>query len=73
MTCTSPAATSKSPTDRVGLQLLRYEIRLTDKEGGFELAHINCEQIESFSERSRTIEQALSSRGKTRGQASTLI
>jgi conjugative relaxase-like TrwC/TraI family protein len=54
------------------LQLLGYEIRLTDKEGGFELAHINREQIESFSGRSRTIEEALSSRGKTRGEASTL-
>ena len=44
------------------LQLLGYEIRLTDKEGGFELAHINRAQIEAFSQRSRMIEDALSNR-----------
>jgi conjugative relaxase-like TrwC/TraI family protein len=54
------------------LQLLGYEIRLTDKEGGFELAHISREQIEAFSQRSRMIEEALEKRGKTRGEASTL-
>lgn len=54
------------------LQLLGYEIRLTDKEGGFELAHINRAQIEVFSQRSRMIEEALDNRGKTRGEASTL-
>ncbi|HXM80405.1 MAG TPA: MobF family relaxase [Burkholderiales bacterium] len=54
------------------LQLLGYEIRLTDKEGGFELAHIDRAQIEVFSQRSRTIEEALDNRGKTRGEASTL-
>src|SRR6267143_1210642 len=54
------------------LQLLGYEIRLTDKEGGFELAHIDRAQIEAFSQRSRMIEEALEKRGKTRGEASTL-
>jgi conjugative relaxase-like TrwC/TraI family protein len=54
------------------LQLLGYEIRLTDKEGGFELAHINRAQIEAFSQRSRMIEDALSNRGKTRAEASTM-
>jgi len=54
------------------LQLLGYEIRLTDKEGGFELAHIDRAQIEAFSQRSRMIEDALSNHGKTRGEASTL-
>ncbi len=54
------------------LQLLGYEIRLTDKEGSFELAHIDRAQIEAFSQRSRMIEDALSNHGKTRGEASTL-
>jgi conjugative relaxase-like TrwC/TraI family protein len=53
------------------LQLLGYEIRLTDKQGGFELAHIDRAQIEAFSQRSRMIEDALSKHGKTRGEAST--
>jgi conjugative relaxase-like TrwC/TraI family protein len=54
------------------LQLLGYQIRLTDREGGFELAHISREQIEAFSQRSRVIEEALEKRGKTRGEASGL-
>lgn len=54
------------------LQALGYEIRLTDKEGAFELAHFSRAQIEAFSQRSRVIEEALESRGKTRAEASTL-
>jgi len=54
------------------LQELGYEIRLTNKEGAFELAHVSRAQIEAFSQRSRTIEEALESRGKTRAEASTL-
>ena len=54
------------------LQELGYEIRLTDKEGGFELAHIGRAQIEAFSQRSRMIEEALENRGKSRADASTL-
>ena len=54
------------------VQRLGYEIRLTDKEGGFELAHIDRHAIEAFSQRSRMIEDALSNHGKTRGEASTL-
>ena len=54
------------------LQALGYDIRLTDKEGGFELAHISRAQIEAFSQRSRVIEEALESRGKSRAEASTL-
>jgi len=54
------------------LQLLGYEIRLTDKEGGFELAHISRLQVEAFSQRSRMIEEALENRGKSREDASTL-
>lgn len=54
------------------LQALGYEIRLTDKEGAFELAHIGRPQIEAFSQRSRMIEEALESRGKSREGASTL-
>ena len=54
------------------LQALGYGIRLTDKEGAFELAHIGRAQIEAFSQRSRMIEEALHDRGKTRAEASTL-
>ncbi len=54
------------------LQRLGYEIRLTDKEGAFELAHFSRAQIEAFSQRSRMIEEALESRGKRRRDASTL-
>lgn len=54
------------------LQKLSYDIRLTDKAGGFELAHISRKQIEAFSQRSKTIEEALTHRGKTRDDASTL-
>lgn len=54
------------------LQGLGYEIRLTDKEGAFELAHVSRAQIEAFSQRSRMIEEALESRGKNRAEASTL-
>lgn len=54
------------------LQHAGYEIRRTDGEGGFELAHISRAQIEAFSERSRAIEETLSKRGKTRAEASTL-
>ena len=54
------------------LQSLGYEIRLTDKEGSFELAHISRAQIEAFSQRSRVIVEALAKRGKTRAEASTL-
>lgn len=54
------------------LQGLGYEIRLTDKEGCFELAHISRLQIEEFSRRSLRIEEVLRERGKTRADASTL-
>lgn len=54
------------------LQRIGYGIRRTDGEGGFELAHIGRAQIEAFSERSRVIEQALTERGKSRAEASTL-
>lgn len=54
------------------LQNLGYDIRLNDKEGSFELAHISRTQIEAFSQRSQTIEAALDVRGKTRQDASTL-
>lgn len=54
------------------LQGLGYGIRLTDREGEFELAHISRLQVEAFSQRSRTIEEALDARGKTRADASTL-
>ena len=54
------------------LQNLGYEIRLNDKEGSFELAHISRTHIETFSQRSQVIEAALESRGKSRQDASTL-
>lgn len=54
------------------LQNLGYEIRLTDKAGSFELAHISRAQIEAFSRRSHVIEEALEARGKSRADASTL-
>ena len=50
---------------------LGYEIRLTDGEGNFELAHISRMQIEAFSARSATIEAVLAKRGKSRATAST--
>lgn len=54
------------------LQRIGYAIRRTDGEGGFELTHIGRAQIEAFSERSRVIERALTERGKSRAEASTL-
>jgi conjugative relaxase-like TrwC/TraI family protein len=54
------------------LQIAGYEIRRTDGEGGFELAHISRTQIEAFSRRGQDIEEALKQRGKSREQASTL-
>ncbi|MGZ5198254.1 MAG: MobF family relaxase [Telluria sp.] len=54
------------------LRGLGYSIRLVDDRGGFELAHIGREQIEAFSARSRIIEEALASEGKTRATATTL-
>jgi conjugative relaxase-like TrwC/TraI family protein len=54
------------------LRGLGYSIRLVDDRGGFELAHISREQIEAFSARSRVIEEALASEGKTRATATTL-
>lgn len=53
------------------LRELGYEIRLTDGEGNFELAHISRTQIEEFSARSATIEAVLADRGKSRATAST--
>lgn len=54
------------------LQRLGYEVRLTDKAGSFELAHITRAQIEAFSQRSKMIEGALENRNKSRQDASTL-
>ncbi len=61
--CRVPGRASRASCSSLG-----YEIRLTDKEGGFELAHINRAQIEAFSQRSRMIEEALDNRGKTRAR-----
>lgn len=55
-----------------GLQALGYALRLLDDKGNFELAHIRRDQIEAFSARSRVIEEALASEGKTRASATTL-
>lgn len=55
-----------------GLQELGYSIRLVDDKGNFELGHISRDQIEAFSARSRVIEEALASEGKTRATATTL-
>ncbi|PNR90615.1 AAA family ATPase [Xanthomonas oryzae pv. oryzae] len=55
-----------------GLQALGYAIRLVDDQGNFELDHINRDQIEAFSARSRIIEEALANEGKTRATATTL-
>jgi conjugative relaxase-like TrwC/TraI family protein len=51
------------------VQKLGYEIRLTDKDGRFDLAHISPQQIDAFSTRSQAIESVLSANGKTRDQA----
>ncbi|MGS0621242.1 MobF family relaxase [Xanthomonas oryzae] len=55
-----------------GLQALGYAIRLVDDQGNFELDHISRDQIEAFSARSRLIEEALATEGKTRATATTL-
>ena len=54
------------------LRSLGYQIRVVDEKGNFELDHISREQILVFSERSRVIEEALASEGKTRATATTL-
>lgn len=55
-----------------GLRELGYEIRVLDKDGNFELAHISRDQIEAFSSRSKVIEEALAKDGKTRSNATAL-
>jgi ATP-dependent exoDNAse (exonuclease V) alpha subunit len=54
------------------VQALGYEIRMSDAKGNFELAHISRDQIEAFSARSATIENALAKQGKTRLTATSL-
>ena len=54
------------------LMSLGYEIRASDAEGGFELAHISRIQIEAFSQRGEMIERVLAEQGKTRETASAL-
>ena len=54
------------------LRELGYEIRVLDKDGNFELAHISRDQIEAFSSRSKVIEEALAKDGKTRSNATAL-
>ena len=49
------------------VRALGYEIRLTGKNQGFELAHINPEQIRAFSKRSMQIEASLTKRGQNVG------
>lgn len=51
------------------VQKLGYEVRITDPNGLFELAHITDKQIEAFSQRSQAIETALKKDGKTRESA----
>lgn len=51
------------------VQKLGYEVRLVDKNGCFDLAHISPKQVEAFSTRSQMIEAALAANGKTRDQA----
>ncbi len=52
------------------LQRLGYDIR-RERDGFFELAHINREQLEKFSQRSAQIEAALAQHGVDRSTAST--
>ncbi|QFG27718.1 conjugative relaxase (plasmid) [Pseudomonas umsongensis] len=54
------------------LRELGYEIRVLDKDGNFELAHISRDQIEAFSSRAKVIEEALAKDGKTRSNATAL-
>ncbi|HEY6644504.1 MobF family relaxase [Povalibacter sp.] len=48
---------------------LGYDIRVTNGDGRWELAHIRDEQIAAFSNRSAAIENALAKLGKTRASA----
>jgi conjugative relaxase-like TrwC/TraI family protein len=53
------------------VRALGYQIRLTGKNGGFELAHITPEQIRAFSKRSAQIEASLEQRGLDREAATS--
>ena len=50
---------------------LGYEIRLTGKNHGFELAHITPDQIRAFSKRAAQIETSLEKRGLNRESATS--
>lgn len=52
------------------VQALGYDVRITHGDGRFELAHLAPSQIETFSNRSRMIEEALKSQGLTRKNVS---
>lgn len=52
------------------IQKLGYKIRVPHPDGRFELRHISDPQLESFSQRSQAIEEALKEKGKTRETAS---
>ncbi|PHV12024.1 MobF family relaxase [Chitinimonas sp. BJB300] len=56
----------------VKLTAMGYQLRATDAEGGFELAHISRDQLKVFSTRSNEVEAVLESRNKTRADASSL-
>ena len=53
------------------IRALGYEIRLTGKNHGFELAHITPAQIREFSKRARQIETSLEKRGLNRESATS--
>ena len=54
------------------VQLMGYGLRTTSADGCFELTHISDEQINTFSQRSQVIEEALKRNGLTRETATAL-
>ena len=53
----------------LGVQKLGYQITQTHVDGRFELSHINQQQIDAFSTRSKSIKIALAELGKSRENA----
>ena len=55
------------------VQLLGYQVRITNLDGRFELGHISESQVSAFSQRSTDIENYLKDRGTDRSEASAWL